>query len=319
MSENKTPTHAGGAIAQHIPQRPTAPTQAVAISDASPFDMDPAQFKAGLERRKENRTALMGWVRDALVDGVDYGTIKFGGRESKPSLWKPGAEKIAGMLNLTASFPNLTRYEDMAIEGKDIDTVILRCEILNGSGHTIAEGIGSRSVKAEKGDLNKTLKMAAKSAFIDGILRAGGLSEIFTLDIEDMPNATQGHGNAPQTRKQSAPAPSTNKPASEAQIGFISRLMGSSTLTPEEKQKITARIDRGMTSKEASGAIEWLQKVIEERDKIKDEEGLGHVTDQDLDDTPPIEAEEMTPEQTAELDETLNAIDPNANLVGSGQ
>lgn len=305
MSESQAIQHAGGAIAQQMPQRAT---NAVAISDASPFDIDPAQFRAGLERRKENRTSLMGWVRDALVDGVDYGTIKFGGRESKPSLWKPGAEKIAGMLNLTATFPNLNRWEDMAIEGKPIDLIILRCEIQNGSGHTIAEGIGSRSVKAEKGDVNKALKMAAKSAFIDGILRAGGLSEIFTLDLEDMPNT--GHhanGNAPQSPERSAPADKPAKPASDAQMQFVGRLLGSSVFTPDEKAKVMARMDRGMTSKEASSAIEWLQEQIDTRKHPEVE----------TDEPPEIEAEEMTPEQMDELDATLNAIDPEGKLVGS--
>jgi len=306
QNESKAIQHAGGAIAQQLGHRPSN-TQAVAISDASPFDVDPAQFRAGLERRKENRTALMGWVRDALVDGVDYGTIKFGGRESKPSLWKPGAEKIAGMLNLTASFPNLTRYEDMAIEGKDIDTVILRCEIRNGSGHTIAEGIGSRSVKAEKGDLNKTLKMAAKSAFIDGILRAGGLSEIFTLDIEDMP--AQATTTAPQPPERQKPTQTPIKPATEAQNEFIGRLLGSSAINPDERKKVMARMDRGMTAKEASGAIEWLQETIDKRKQAE----------QPTDEPPELEVEEMTPEQMAELDATLNAIDPDGQLVGSGQ
>lgn len=293
QNESKAITHVGGAIAQQVPQRPRN-TQ-VAISDASPFDIDPAQFRAGLERRKENRTALMGWVRDALVDGTDYGTIKMGGRTTKASLWKPGAEKIAGMLNLTASFPNLTRYEDMAIEGKEIDLIILRCEIHNGSGSIIAEGIGSRSVKAEKGDVNKTLKMAAKSAFIDGILRAGGLSEIFTLDMEDMPNVnTHTNGNAPQQAQPAQPAQRPEKPASDAQAQFIGRLLGSSVFTPQEKQKVTGRMDRGMTSKEASGAIEWLQEQIEKRK-----------AEQAADEPPEIDAQPMTPEEVDAMDESL--------------
>ena len=303
QNESKAIQHAGGAIAQQI-QRPSN-TQAVAISDASPFDVDPAQFRAGLERRKENRTALMGWVRDALVDGVDYGTIKFGGRESKPSLWKPGAEKIAGMLNLTASFPNLTRYEDMAIEGKDIDTVILRCEIRNGSGHTIAEGIGSRSVKAEKGDLNKTLKMAAKSAFIDGILRAGGLSEIFTLDVEDMPAVA--NGNAPKTANRPESYPKPIQGFTPAQMETISRMIKSHVFD-KERPKIEARIQRGLSYAEASTCIEWLTTELPKRKQAE----------QPTDEPPEVEAEEMTPEQMAELDATLNAIDPDGQLVGSG-
>lgn len=296
MDKTREIQHAGGAIAQQLQRNPNA--QAVAISDASPFDVDPAQFKAGLDRRRENRTALMGWVRDALVDGTDYGTIKIGGRTAKASLWKPGAEKIAGMLNLTASFPNLTRYEDMAIEGKEIDLVILRCEIHNGSGSVIAEGIGSRSVKAEKGDVNKTLKMAAKSAFIDGILRAGGLSEIFTLDMEDMPNANpHANGNAPQPRQVVAPAPKPDNGASESQEKLIGRLMASHVITKTERQKIKGRMDRGLGFQEASNCIKWLQDEIAKRKQAEKEE-----TEPE---PPEIDAQPMTPEEVEAMDETL--------------
>ena len=38
----------------------------------------------------------------------------------------------------------------------------------------------------DKGDINKSLKMAEKSAHIDATLRIAGLSEIFTQDLEDM-------------------------------------------------------------------------------------------------------------------------------------
>lgn len=287
--QNNAIQHAGGAVANAMPRRPnpvaTAQAQPVAVSDATPFDVDPAQFQAGLERRKQNRTALMAWVRDALVDGTDYGTIKIGGRTTKPSLWKPGAEKIAGMLNLTASFPNLTRYEDMAIDGKEIDLVILRCEIHNGAGAVIAEGIGSRSVKAERGDVNKTLKMAAKSAFIDGILRAGGLSEIFTLDMEDMPNA-----NPPQV----APAAKPPQPATDAQMQFVGRLIKSSAITDDERAKIRGRMDRGLTGREAAAAIDWLQGEIDKR-KTETEPA------------PPVDAEPLTPEEHEQINASLEA------------
>ena len=41
----------------------------------SPLDMAPAIFRAGLERRKTNRDILIQWVRSALVEGVDFGSI----------------------------------------------------------------------------------------------------------------------------------------------------------------------------------------------------------------------------------------------------
>ena len=87
--------------------------QPVAIN---PMDASPAIFKAGLDRRKENRNTLMEWIRSSLVENRDFGSIMINGKQSKPSLLKPGAEKIAGMLGLIPRFPNLKLYEDAALD-----------------------------------------------------------------------------------------------------------------------------------------------------------------------------------------------------------
>lgn len=156
------------------------------VSASNPLDIPAADFAAALERRGANRKALMTWVREALKAGTDYGTIQIGGRASKESLWKPGAEKICGMLGLRAIFPTLPDYEKAAIAGHEINHIILRCHLLDAQGNVVADGVGARSVEKERGDLNKALKMAEKSALIDATLRCAGLSEIFTQDIEDM-------------------------------------------------------------------------------------------------------------------------------------
>jgi len=106
---------------------------------------------------------------------------------SKPSLWKPGAEKICGMLGLIPRFPNLDQYEQAVIGGSTLKMIILKCELHTGNGFVAAEGNGARTVdKQDNGDINKSLKMAEKSAHIDATLRVAGLSELFTQDIEDM-------------------------------------------------------------------------------------------------------------------------------------
>lgn len=153
---------------------------------SSPLDMPIEAFQSGLDRRGANRTALMKWVKTALVDGVDYGSINIGGKLSKPSLWKPGAEKICGMLGLIVHFPTFSEYEKAALSGVELKDIIMRCEIRDASGNVIADGIGARNVGRDKGDLNKALKMACKSAHIAATLSCAGLSEIFTQDLEDM-------------------------------------------------------------------------------------------------------------------------------------
>ena len=47
----------------------------------------------------------------------------------------------------------------------------------------MATGIGARSLKDDFGNVNKSLKMAAKSAAILATLSVAGLSEVFTVDM----------------------------------------------------------------------------------------------------------------------------------------
>ena len=159
---------------------------------ASPLDLPAEQFQAGLDRRKSNRSALLGWIREALVKGVDFGCISTKSGPSKPSLWKPGAEKICGMLGVTAHFPTLADYEQAALRGVEFRQIVVRCEIRDGAGRVVADGVGARSLQQDSGDVNKALKMAEKSAHIDATLRMAGLSEVFTQDLEDRRPVNRG-------------------------------------------------------------------------------------------------------------------------------
>lgn len=170
------------------------------VVSANPLDLPAETFKSGLDRRRQNRAALMQWIRDALVDGSDFGKIHVVGRNrckygkdcknpahySKPSLFKPGAEKICGMLGVTVRYPTLPDYEKAALTGAQLSQIIIRCEIVDASGRVVADGVGARVLSQDNGDINKALKMAEKSAHIDATLRMAGLSEVFTQDIEDM-------------------------------------------------------------------------------------------------------------------------------------
>jgi hypothetical protein len=179
---------------------------------ASPLDLPAEVFRAGLDRRKQNRASLMEWIRSALVEGVDYGRIQTKRGLSKPSLWKPGAEKICGMLGVSVHFPTLHDYEQAALHGVELHHVIIRCELTDAAGRVIADGVGARSLKQDYGDINKALKMAEKSAHIDATLRMAGLSEVFTQDLEDMTNgenvaAQAGHKEGDSLGSEAAAAP----------------------------------------------------------------------------------------------------------------
>jgi hypothetical protein len=184
----------------------STPTIAQSIITLSPLDMPAAQFRAGLNRRKENRHLLMEWVRSELVDGVDFGRVHIASKDkceharygrarecnnpwhwSKPSLFKPGAEKISGMLGMTVHYPSLPAFEQAVLAGNSISCILLRCELHDAHGQVVAEGVGARNLNQDYGDFNKALKMAEKSAHIDATLRLAGLSEVFTQDLEDRP------------------------------------------------------------------------------------------------------------------------------------
>ena len=144
------------------------------------------EFERTLALRSQNHAAIIAWCKKNLIEGVDFGSIQTKRGPSKPSLFKPGAEKVCSILGVTVHYPNLSAYEQVVLSGRVIDAIVLRCELRNFHSRVVAEGVGARNVKQDFGDLNKSLKMAEKSAQIDATLRLAGLSDVFTQDLEDM-------------------------------------------------------------------------------------------------------------------------------------
>ena len=167
----------------------------------TPYDAELEQFGASLIRRQANRSKLLVWIRENLIEGTDFGKIHVVGKAkcnlgkacktdwhySKPVLFKPGAEKICGMLGVIPRYPNLPEYERVALQGIELKCIVLHCELQNPAGYVLADGVGARNLQQDQGDLNKSLKMAEKSSHIDATLRLAGLSELFTQDLDDTP------------------------------------------------------------------------------------------------------------------------------------
>lgn len=128
-------------------------------------------------------------MQDALVEGHDYGAAFPG--SSKPSLLKPGAERILMLLCLASEYEIIEKIQNYE-EGFFAYTV--RC-ILTKYGQVVTEGLGHCNSKEKKYDSDKQdkymlgntcLKMAKKRAQVDAALTVGSLSNIFTQDLEDM-------------------------------------------------------------------------------------------------------------------------------------
>jgi len=125
-------------------------------------------------------------IRQSFVEGHDYGVIP---NTDKPTLLKPGAEKILMLLGLRSEFDIVDSTRDFE---KGFFEYQIRCRLLHGD-MIITEGLGAantREAKYRKGDPytldNTVLKMAKKRALVDAALLVGSLSDIFTQDIEDM-------------------------------------------------------------------------------------------------------------------------------------
>ena len=125
-------------------------------------------------------------VQKTLKQGHDYGVIP---GTDKPTLLKPGAEKILMLMGLTSEYHITERIQDY---DKGFFAFTVRCELYK-NGIKITEGVGHCNTKERKYRnqdpytlANTCLKMAKKRAQIDATLTVASLSEVFTQDIEDM-------------------------------------------------------------------------------------------------------------------------------------
>lgn len=125
-------------------------------------------------------------IQKTLHQGHDFGIIP---GTDKPTLLKPGAEKILMMMGLRSEF-------EIADSARDFDKGFfqyqVRCKLFRGD-MLITEGLGAcntREKKYLKMDPftmdNTVLKMAKKRALVDAALLVASLSDVFTQDIEDM-------------------------------------------------------------------------------------------------------------------------------------
>ena len=137
---------------------------------------------------------FQGIIQRSLQEGHDYGVIP--GTGNKPTLLKPGAEKILMLMGVTSEYQLIERVQDYE-QGFFAFTV--KC-ILSRNGQVITEGLGHcntrerRYTRVKEGKepqdpytlANTVLKMAKKRAQVDATLTIAALSKIFTQDIEDM-------------------------------------------------------------------------------------------------------------------------------------
>lgn len=134
-----------------------------------------------LEIMKKERSLMDQFVRSQLTDGVDYAPAYNG---AKPTLLKPGSEKVALLLNLMPVFEVDHETHNILSAAVKDDTICYRCRLVSrATGETVADGRGACSIKSKRGDVNTAIKIAEKRAQLDATLRVAALSDRFTQDM----------------------------------------------------------------------------------------------------------------------------------------
>lgn len=205
-----------------------------------------------------------------MRENVHYGIIP-GCR--KPSLLKPGAEKLCAAFRLEPEFetslredPNRTiTWEKWDHKGKkqlsgttqgfmDYDSACTLVHI--PTGETWARNVSgscnnfeSRYRSLNPYDVKNTLeKMAEKRALVAAVLIGTALSDLFTQDLEDIPTLVNENDQAPTPEKppsNPAPRPQTSggddgglRLATPKQVGYIKSQLKKQGISPEDFFKV---------------------------------------------------------------------------------
>lgn len=223
-----------------------------------------AKFKSGVDELLEKRNYFKSRVEPMLIEGTDYYIIK-----GRKSLGKAGAEKLASIYGLTAAF----KKDAETLESfRVVDGLVAYVCSLYHDGKIVGEGRGAAMLKNNGNDVNKTIKMSQKSAYLDSIIRTTGLSDIFTQDLENMPPENiqptavktniddWDNPDIPYERveaKEEIGAETEPVPITERQKEYLTDLAMQNLDDGKEKEEYLASID-SMTRTDASDSIKGL-------------------------------------------------------------
>jgi hypothetical protein len=194
----------------------------------------------------ERLAILQDFVRSVMVKGEDYGTIP---GVSKPSLYKPGAEKLCELYGLAITLPEARRRSIENWDDGFWHYEVVCALVSRRTGQVVAEGIGSCNSREERyrrkewysgpqgsappaaegwmrtrnggwyrfvdnpsrWDLpNTLLKMAKKRALVDGVLSVTRSSGLFTQDVEEMSRELLGQDDRSTTAEHAEAKPVAN-------------------------------------------------------------------------------------------------------------
>ncbi|HUS17992.1 MAG TPA: hypothetical protein VM536_23595 [Chloroflexia bacterium] len=162
-----------------------APAPLGDVPEESGVTIAPDVLRRMVAADEERREIVRDFIARNLKSGSDFGTIMAGRRESKPSLFKPGAEKICLLFQLRPKFS--PDRATLAMAGNPPGLFAYVCRLVDTQGRIVGEGRGAADLGERNGwTVNNAIKICEKRAQVDAVLRVAGLSEIFTQDLEDL-------------------------------------------------------------------------------------------------------------------------------------
>lgn len=201
-------------------------------------------------------------MRSVMKKGVHYGVVP---GTPKPSLWKPGAEVLQTLFHIAPSYrtedlsdsdcvryrvtcvgthqtsgivmgegmgeasSNEAKYKWKGAGQREYDATDDSRRRIKYSGKD-GEEFETRQVRVEPADVaNTILKMACKRAQVAMALNVTGASDMFTQDLEDLPEGVvdpQAQAEQPRTKPATQTPKATNGGkgfATEKQLGMIGK------------------------------------------------------------------------------------------------
>ncbi len=235
--------------------------------DVKQLDVVPA-FALSLEQAEERIKMLQAFIKEYMVPGHDYGLIP---GCKKPSLLKPGAEKLCDIYGFSKKAEVTNRVEnwEKGIFAYEVKVILTS----KRTEHIEAEGLGSCNSKEKKYAsqnaytiCNTLLKMAKKRALVDAVLSATRSSGIFSQDLEDFDTGqiNTHSGNS----KDDIPKPDP-VPATKEQLDKIYGLACKASLAAEEAKKLLWKCYKVKDSKSLSRsqAEDFIVKLTERASK----------------------------------------------------
>ena len=203
---------------------------------------------------------IMDIKEKVMVEGVHYGVIP---GFKKPSLWKPGAEKLCTAFRLEPEFEttskedpnrNITWEKWDYTEKKQIKGTTQgyaeydsSCTLIHiPTGEVWARNVGGSCNNFEAKyrtlnpyDVKNTLeKMAEKRALVAAVLIGTAASDQFTQDIEAMPFLNNGNDQAQSEPRKPASRPETNdnsvRLATSKQVDYIKSQIEKNNIPQED-------------------------------------------------------------------------------------